>query len=345
MARGSYGIRLASGVCALGLALLWGGNVKAAAQRANEDEPTPLKLEVRRPVTTSEIEGGVIRALVQPPRGVTEKQREIVRNHAGVKAASPAAASGGVAFYPGDLIYNGGQVVTSLESHNIYVNCVASCFGNPGTFLTRLGNSNFIHVTDQYVGTDANQRYTVGQAGRITYPVSGPLGPNDIVTLVHAAASALGTGYGHIHHIFFAPGIDVCADNALTVCYSPDNFATFFFCAFHSSIDFSDIGHVLFSVEPFANVNGCQVNQPSPNGPVVDSQANVLSHELFESITDPDGTAWWNSYALGLFGQEIGDECAQAFFSYANTSISGHSYEVQPEYSNQAHACVFRPSE
>ena len=85
--------------------------------------------------------------------------------------------------------------------------------------------------------------------------------------------------------------------------------------------------------------------QPSPNSPEVDSQANVLSHELIEAITDPDGDAWWNAYDLALFGAEIGDGCAQASYSYANTNIGGHAYEIQPEYSNAAHACAFRPTD
>ena len=38
------------------------------------------------------------------------------------------------------------------------------------------------------------------------------------------------------------------------------------------------------------------------------------SHETFETITDPDGTAWWNSLDNGLFGQEIGDECSFLLF-------------------------------
>jgi hypothetical protein len=130
-------------------------------------------------------------------------------------------------------------------------------------------------------------------------------------------------GYGDQYHIFFAPGIDVCADTAL--------------------MDFTDIGHVLFSIEPHANVNACQVNQSSPNSAETDSRANTLSHELTETITDPDLDAWWNFYGLGNVGQEIDDECADVYFSYTNTSLNGHWHEVQPEYSNLQHAFAFRP--
>ena len=83
--------------------------------------------------------------------------------------------------------------------------------------------------------------------------------------------------------------------------YSPDNPATFAFCAFHASVNFSDVGHVLFTVEPFQNVPGCAVGKPSPNGVLVDSTASVLSHQLIETITDPDGDAWWITNDLDLF--------------------------------------------
>jgi hypothetical protein len=67
---------------------------------------------------------------------------------------------------------------------------------------------------------------------------------------------------------------------------------TFAFCAYHSSVQFKDIGHVLYGVEPFQDVPGCSVRPGTPNGQLVDSTNNSLSHELFETISDPDGTAW-----------------------------------------------------
>jgi hypothetical protein len=260
-------------------------------------------------------------------------------------ASAPLAAAAtppAVAFYPGDLSYQGGKVIQESESNNLYVNCAASCWGTPATFLTRLGTSNFIHVTDQYVNSTTANRYTVGPGGSLSYPTVAPLGDNDLLQIVYAGASVLGTGYGHIYHIFLPKGVDVCFTGT-SECYSPDNPSTFAFCAFHASVDFSDIGHVVFTVEPYQNVPGCAVAKPSPNGVLVDSTADVLSHELIETITDPDGDAWWISNDLDLFFAEIGDVCQNATFHYAVSNLSGRNYEIQPEYSNQAHACVYTP--
>ena len=113
------------------------------------------------------------------------------------------------------------------------------------------------------------------------------------------------------------------------------------FCAFHASVDFTDIGHVLFSVEPYQNVPGCSVAKPSPNGRLIDSTADVLSPELIETITDPDGDAWWILNNLLLLGAEIGDVCQNYKFSYASSSLNQKLYQIQPEYSNQDRACVY----
>jgi hypothetical protein len=131
--------------------------------------------------------------------------------------------------------------------------------------------------------------------------------------------------------------------------------ATFAFCGYHSSVDFNDngnIAHVLYTVEPFQDVQGCSVPRGTPNGQLKDSTYNALSHETFETITDPDGSAWFNLTSLALLGQEIGDECelvkvdlntGAVTFSPSIFFIGIHRYGVQPEYTNAEHACASNP--
>lgn len=238
---------------------------------------------------------------------------------------------------PFDLTFFGGPVITSLVSHDVNFNCPATCWGTAGrgtafSFLRNLGGSNFIHIVDQYVGESANNRYTVGPDTNITEKLPNPVDVSTLVALVHqAAVAAKSTGYHNEVHLFFPKGQDVCMSS--TSCYSPDNPATFTFCAFHDSITFSDIGHVLFSVQPFQFVGGCAIPTAVPNG-VIDATASTLSHELFETITDPDpGSGWFNT----AFGFEIGDECDGL---HHNDKISNTYYDIQSEYSNARQDCV-----
>lgn len=247
--------------------------------------------------------------------------------------------------YPGDLVYHGGAVLEFVQSHDVYLlpggSCAsASCYGDPERFLRALGKSEFMHVTDQYVGQHSSNRYTLGENFSLAFSVSTtPLTDLDVQTIVHAVAKSSGeTGYGDIYHVFIPPGQDECFDSTFTVC------ASNVFCAYHSSVDFTDIGHVVYSVEPFADVPGCRVRPGTPNGTLTDSTNSVLSHELIEAITDPDGDAWWNNLDVGLFGEEIGDECSfvlppHYFFDPAIIRVRGHQYALQPEYDNSVHGC------
>jgi len=254
------------------------------------------------------------------------------------------------AFYPADLASGSGIKIVSAVSHAVYVNCttIATCWGNPEGFLIDLGKSNFIHLLDQYVGSTANNRYTDGAHVNVGYSIFGnTLYPHDIFAIVHAAAKLVGAGNGHIYHIFLPSGTDTCFDQS-GVCYSPDNPASNVFCAYHESVTFSDIGHVLYTVEPFQDVDGCRVATPSPNGQLADSTNSGLSHEFFETVTDPNPPSGFiNRVSLLLVGAEIGDECvplANASGALVPTFlINGKNYEVQTEYSNHYHACAVVP--
>lgn len=267
--------------------------------------------------------------------------------------------------YPMDMYFHGGQVIASAAQHALYVSIsspaisctnVSSCWGAPMTFLkdmnaTLASSTGYMHLLDQYAGSTAANRYPTSSNVNVTY---GPiykdseggytLGESDMLSILHAGVAALvknGTvptnpGYAHEFHIFIPKGIDHCLDAGY--CYSPDFTGPWVFCAYHGSTDFSDLGHVVFSVEPYQNVPGCQSNPAWTNttgiGILANSTDNVLSHELFESISDPDPTiaaAYFNMY-----GMEIGDVCQPWVFPL---TVGTHNYSIQTEYSNTDHGC------
>jgi hypothetical protein len=266
-------------------------------------------------------------------------------------------------FYPADVSNPGhNPAVVTTKHHPIYVDNVPSHWGNVSGFLNDLGKSGFIHLLDQYVGSTADNRYTLGTsfiAPSYPIPANHTLTVLDVAILVHAAASVSGNGLGNFYHVFLPKGVDFCfpppAPGALPECYSPDNPNTFVFCAFHADILFGDaVGHVIFSLEPYQNVDGCNL-PPSgtANNQLVDSTDNVLSHEVFEGLSDPYGISWWVQNYTFANGNEIGDLCIRfAFFKqfnnfywlYGNVDLNDHRYTVQPEYSNQFHGCAYTPA-
>jgi hypothetical protein len=259
-------------------------------------------------------------------------------------------------FYPADLSKGTGVTLSSASNHAVYVNysgSVAANWGNPEAFLRDLFKDKFIHVSDQYTGQTSSGRYSVGKNASVNYPVYGNvLYEHELWAIVHSVAkgNGFGSGVGHIYHIFLPKGMDTCLDEKLQ-CYAPDNSNAWVFCAYHDAIDFgkSDIGVVFFTVEPYQAVDGCAVAEPYANSKLIDSTNSSLSHEMFETITDPlPPTGWTNITTFSEAGNEVADECQPPQDSLGDFKepaflINGRRYQVQLEYSNRYHACVTQP--
>jgi hypothetical protein len=235
-----------------------------------------------------------------------------------------------------DLTYNGGPTVPRAAMYNILVNCDESCWGGAiAQFQNDLSGSQMIHITDQYVNVPDPNRYTYAGDIQVQYDTSTTLQDQDMYNIVYQVAAQFGTGYNAIYHIFLPQNVQQCSQSA-GGCYPQ-------YCGYHSSVDFSDIGHTLFSVEPYQNVQGCTVSDPnSPNGVLADSTASTLSHETFETITDPDipsSLAWYNKTANG----EIGDLCRSASIPTNVVQLGQDNWEIQPEYDDSVHDCSYTP--
>jgi len=239
---------------------------------------------------------------------------------------------------PLHMSYGGGLLIKNATQHNIFVNGAATVWGTPSIFENNLSLSSFIHSVDQYVGTTAANRYPAGtqfSASVAFFDSPKMISENQILGLVHAASASGGHGTTHVYHVFLPPGVDHCFD--FGPCYSPDVPSQFVFCAYHSTVTFTDaVGQVFYSVEPYQHVSGCGDVGLSglPNATPVDDTATTLSHEQFETFSDPvPGTGFFNN-----LGGEIGDVC---FLFRANMTLNAHHYVIQPEYSNSGEACFF----
>ena len=145
----------------------------------------------------------------------------------------------------------------------------------------------------------------------------------------------------HVESCFFA-GSTTTAANECTINYQPS--ATY--CAYHnfatSNAVYANMPYPVY-LSKTGFTCGTDVNFPgmieSPNrNPDADTEVSPTSHEISESITDPDTvTGWYDSS-----GFENGDECAYVFGQtqgapgqFYNQVINGYRFLTQEEFSNR----------
>jgi hypothetical protein len=166
-----------------------------------------------------------------------------------------------------------------------------------------------------------------------------------------AAANNLPHDLSHIYVLYLPKGIESCFLPGETTSVAPNGqFCTInhqetaAYCAYHNM----DLNSAVYANMPYPIYNspvgftcGSDARFPviqSPNGnPDADTEISPTSHEINESITDPDTETGWFDKA----GFENGDECAYVFGrtrgapgSFYNQVINGGYFLTQEEFSN-----------
>lgn len=128
-----------------------------------------------------------------------------------------------------------------------------------------------------------------------------------------------------------------------------------YYCAYHSSYYDPSVNpntQIIYANMPYAaETAGLPVTcdeQHYPNNDDADATISIASHEHNESITDPFGTAWWDSNSNdSTYGNENGDMCNFNFGTTSgpagadyNQTINGHHYILQQEWDNVTNGCV-----
>lgn len=246
--------------------------------------------------------------------------------------------------YPADLHNFGGPVMKTAAAYNVYINCKGndqSCWGKPEQFQQGLTNSTLFQLLKQYTKS-GDGAYTFGGSQPVSYALySNYIYDSDLFAILHLAAKTYGvSGYTAVYHLFLPQGLDTCFDGT-SVCYSPDNPSTWYFCAYHGSVKFSDVGTITYSVEPYQNVDGCRYQVPKGFDKLQNATDSTLLHETAEAITDPNPntykTAAWYNLA---YQSEIADLCD---YYPMTMKIGGTKYYVQSLYSNKHHGCANGP--
>jgi hypothetical protein len=230
-------------------------------------------------------------------------------------------------------------------------------------YFSDIGGSSFYGMLTQYWDLAGPVRNVATLGGVYVdtqpYPHAGtradPLSDGDISTEIGLVRAKLGwqvtpgaafimvTGYNVEECAKFSDG---------TTCSFP-NSAGNGFCAYHSFLPYYDGGAGTSDYEPYiyaANNAGCAYvptfdSGAAPYGDqVADAIINSLSHEQFETVTDPETGGW---YAGDPSGGEIADKCETSFgpvnWDGSTVTLShGHRYALQEEYSNRLGACSYR---
>ena len=243
-----------------------------------------------------------------------------------------------------------------------YLDDVAAAAGTQSDVygaLLQLGIANDVHAGTPVVDTDAlssgcapdsGAAYSDGSA--FTACVTDAQLQSELSAVL--AAHSLTADLANLYVLMLPEGVESCfgtADGAQHgSCTSPWDPRGF--CGYHSFFNgpsapiYADIPFPSYDAPgaPFScagtdPLNSLQSAVEIPNGGNQDANVvlSVLSHEMAEAFTDPEGSAWYDAR-----GYEIGDECAYIYGAVGGASgaeynqvINGHAYFTQEEASNE----------
>jgi hypothetical protein len=229
-------------------------------------------------------------------------------------------------------------------------------------YFTDVGGTRFFGLLTQYWDQHGPVRNVATLGGTYLdqqpYPHAGtranPLSDDDVsaeIARVRAlegwkvtdgAAFIVMTGYNVQECATFSNGRS---------CTFPDS-AGNAYCAYHSYVPYA-YGDGSRDFMPYIYVSDnylCSylpsfANNSIPYGDLyADGAIDSLSHEQFESVTDPMGNGWFDNDPSG---GEIADKCETTFGdARANGSTvqlnHGHSYVIQEDYSNRSSSCGYQ---
>jgi hypothetical protein len=235
--------------------------------------------------------------------------------------------------------YHGGPVMPG--PHNVYFIWYGNWTGNSALtvlpdLIAGFSGSQYFNINTTYGDTTSDVANTVSMAKQVFDNYSQGTALNN-TSLAQVISAPLNSG-----------ALPVDSNGIYFVLTSPDvteaGFCTTF-CGFHTSGTFgtTDI-KVAFVGNPATQCPArpgpsCSAQSSTPNGNEgADAMANVIAHELSETVTDPDGNAWFHIDGTG----ENGDLCAFNFGStfpalngaHANVVLSGRQYLIQQNWLN-----------
>ena len=296
----------------------------------------------------------------------TNCKHSIMIGNASVLLRDPVCSGPLKAIGIGNLAFHGGSIMHNPAFYLIF-------WLPSGYSFDTTGNSNYVSLIENYFSNvcQSNPFYNIlqqypdslGPPGQCSlggiatdtdaFPSgkgsqSNPLSESEIMAELQLQMSEnqWSSNNGNNEFFVFAPlGVYSCVGG---IC----DFGSVGFCAYHDHMNSTSSSPVIFAYMPDAGSDSCIPKHASPNAdPSADAEINLVAHEQFESISDPQFSCNLSSCSGGWFYQdgtgEIGDECAW-LFGYVDADgstiwLNGHEFSVQEMWSNSASGCILPP--
>jgi hypothetical protein len=210
------------------------------------------------------------------------------------------------------ISYHGGPVLTGQK--NVHYIWYGNWTGNSATTLLthlaqNIGGSAYFNINTTYYnasGTHVSNSVTYAGSTTDNYSQGTSLSDAAVEAVVARANPTDSNGI-----YFVLTSADVSETSGFCNVY----------CGWHNNaaINGLDIKYA-FVGNADRCPSACSAQTTSPNNNVgADAMASLISHELEEAVTDPDGNAWYDSRF-----QENGDKCAWTFGTESNASNGSH---------------------
>lgn len=254
-------------------------------------------------------------------------QPHIMHMNSGAQAALNPNAGGG------NLINSGGPVLQNSTTYAIFWGTQSAFPSDLRTQLPNLlegyGSSVLSNILDQYLPAPDLSQF---DATTVTDTSAPPSRSPATSAIVNEACKQITSGALPLDPI------DPVHSSGGVYFVLTSNFPrNINFCGWHSfgSCEGSQIA--VSYIPNLKNVSGCNPGNLYRANSFTEgtrADANVISHELSEAITDPELNAWFDSV-----GNEIGDKCNFTFKS-AVTLANTTTWQLQEEWSNSLSACA-----
>lgn len=245
-------------------------------------------------------------------------------------------ASGGAVVTGNGIDYNGGPVMHGTV--NVYFIWYGDWSQDPAasgilsTWASTIGGTPYENINTTYGDNNGNVSGSVSFAGSTvsTSNFGTLLSDSNIASIVSSALTshALPTDTNGVYFVLTAPGVG-----------ESSGFLTQY-CGWHTYGTLGSANIKYAFVGDAGNQSGCSVqfNKSPNNDPPVDAMISVMSHELEETISDPNLNAWYSDST----GEENADMCAWNFGqesiasngSAYNMTFGGHNYLIQQNWLN-----------